>query len=88
MENLKQSVKLLGAMVLGAAIGGAIGILYAPDKGSETRKKIVGKSDDLTDALKGKFNGMLEDIKKDIETAKVKASELVENGRVKAEKYI
>ena len=55
MTNSNDNVKLIGALLLGAAVGGALGILLAPDKGSETRKKILAKSDDLTDSLKEKF---------------------------------
>ena len=79
MEN--NNGKLIGALLIGAAIGGVLGILFAPDKGSETRKKIIGKADDLTDSLKEKFSALLEDAKKEIELAKEKAHEFAENGK-------
>ncbi len=83
MENLNQSGKVIGALLVGAVIGGALGILFAPDKGSETRKKIVGKTNDLTDALKDKFNALLEEAKAELEVAKEKALELTGNHQSK-----
>ncbi|TND01991.1 MAG: hypothetical protein FD123_4142 [Bacteroidetes bacterium] len=80
MEN---SGKVIGALLIGAAIGGILGVLFAPDKGSETRKKIAGKTSDLADALKEKFNALLEEAKKEFEAAKEKAVEFAENGKTK-----
>lgn len=51
MEN---SGKIIGALVLGAVIGAACGILLAPDKGTETRKKLFNGAKDLADDLKEK----------------------------------
>jgi gas vesicle protein len=79
--------KLIGALLLGAAIGGVLGVLFAPDKGSETRKKLMAQGDDLTDALKEKFNSFLEEVAQEGESIKNQANEYVENGTAKAEKY-
>ena len=55
--------KLLLGFLAGAAIGGALGILLAPDKGSETRKKIMDKGSDLGDSLKDTFNDVVDGVK-------------------------
>lgn len=54
MKNSKTLIGILG----GVAIGATLGILFAPDKGSNTRKKIAKKSTDATDDLKEKLNGI------------------------------
>ncbi|PBQ32888.1 hypothetical protein CNR22_14270 [Sphingobacteriaceae bacterium] len=51
MEN---AGKIIGALVLGAVVGAACGILLAPDKGTETRKKLFNGAKDLADDLKQK----------------------------------
>ena len=80
MESSNNSGKVIGALLLGAVIGGALGILFAPDKGSETRKRIAGKAGDLSDSLKEKFNSLLEDAKNEFEVAKEKVIDFSEDG--------
>ena len=45
----------------GIAVGIGIGILLAPDKGSETRKKLADTAGDLFDKLKSFANSSEED---------------------------
>ncbi len=87
METPNNTVKLVGALLLGAAVGGALGILFAPAKGRETRKKLLAKGDDITDGLKDKFEDFLGEIKKEAEVLKAKASDFKNDGRVKSEKF-
>lgn len=51
MKDNNDTGKLIGAVLLGAAIGAVIGVLFAPDKGSETRKKIMKGAKDLADEV-------------------------------------
>lgn len=46
-------------MLAGLAAGALAGILFAPDKGTSTRQKIVHKGEDYVDNLKNKINGIL-----------------------------
>jgi gas vesicle protein len=56
------SGKVLLGVLAGLAGGALLGILVAPAKGSDTRKKYVKKGSDFTDELKSKFNEMVEDV--------------------------
>lgn len=44
MENNHSSGKTILALLGGVAIGALIGVLLAPDKGSETRRKMADKA--------------------------------------------
>lgn len=81
MENSNGSGKLIGALLVGAAIGGVLGILFAPDKGSETRKKIAGKTNDMAQSIKDKFSMVSDEVKKEYAEATEKAAGLVGNNR-------
>lgn len=75
------SGKVLLGVLAGAAIGAGIGILFAPDKGSETRKKIVDKSNEYADGLGDKLNEFFEAITEKFETVKEEALHITENGK-------
>ncbi len=60
---MNDSLKTTLAFIGGAAIGTALGILFAPEKGSDTRKKLLshaqGLADDITVAAKEKYNSLI-----------------------------
>lgn len=78
--------KVIGAIFLGAAVGGALGILFAPDKGTETRKKISKKGNDLTGAVKEKFDSIVDKFKKEVADVQEQADEFASNGKSAIEK--
>lgn len=53
---MKDNSKILGALVLGAAAGAVLGLLFAPGKGTELRKKIKDNAEELIDELAQKIN--------------------------------
>lgn len=70
--------KVLLGVLAGIAVGSLLGVLFAPDKGSVTRKKISAKSHDLKEELTEKFNEFLDDVNEKLEQVKDEA------GKVKA----
>ena len=67
MSNNTNSVL---ALLLGAAIGAGVGILFAPEKGSKTREKIKDGFDDVKDNLKHKFEDVTHQLRKKFEGSK------------------
>jgi gas vesicle protein len=65
--------KIILGVVAGAIAGSIIGILFAPDKGAETRNKIVHKGEGYADNIKEKVNGILRNGEKMPETATASA---------------
>lgn len=80
------SGKVLLGVLAGVAVGATLGILFAPDKGSVTRKKISLKSDDYAEDLETKFNEFIEGITKKFEAMKEEAVRMMpESEDMKAE---
>jgi len=64
-----KSGKLLLGVMAGLAAGALIGILFAPDKGSVTRKKMYEIGDEYAEELKGKFSDLVDNITRKFEDA-------------------
>jgi gas vesicle protein len=63
-----KSKKIIGALLLGAAVGAVLGVLFAPDKGTATREKIKEATGDLTGNLKEKVNEFVDTVKEKYES--------------------
>lgn len=48
--------KVIVSIVAGAAAGALLGVLFAPDKGTETRRKMIQRGDDFARNIKTRFN--------------------------------
>lgn len=80
------------ALLIGTAIGVGIGILMAPDKGSNTRQKIKDTFNEEGEDLLKKFNDVLSNIQNKASDVKVSFEEnfeeLVSKGSYKTEEVI
>ncbi len=47
--------KILTAVGAGIVVGAIVGVLFAPEKGSETRKKISGQGKKIVEDVQNKF---------------------------------
>lgn len=53
-----------------AALGATLGVLFAPDEGKNTRKKLKEKIDETAEELKGKASELNEEMKEKFEEGK------------------
>jgi len=72
------SGKVLLGVLAGAAAGALMGILFAPHKGSVTRKKICRKGEAYADGLKEKFGEMVDDVTEKFDKVKEELSDFAE----------
>jgi gas vesicle protein len=77
------SGKLVLGVLAGVAVGAIAGILFAPEKGSKTRKRILSKGKDYVGGLQEKFDEMVDTVSKKYEDGKEEAKEMVTNGKAK-----
>ena len=53
---MNNTTKIITAIAAAAAVGAVAGILFAPDKGSETRRKINKQGNQLADNVKNTWH--------------------------------
>ena len=71
---------VLGALA-GLAAGAILGILFAPEKGADTRKKIATKGKDTVGDLKDKYNGIIDNLNSKLESVKNSGQNYFEEGK-------
>lgn len=84
---MNNSAKILTAIAAGVAVGAILGVLFAPDKGVETRRKINSQGEKLAEDLKSKFRKgkeKLNELKVDIEK---KVNEMEKNVNEKVKEF-
>ena len=77
--------KVLLGILAGAATGATLGILFAPDKGTNTRKKISKTGEDYLNNLRNKFEDFLVKATNELEYVKSEAEDLLDKGKGKAQ---
>ena len=75
------SGKVLTGILAGFAVGAVVGVLFAPDKGSETRQKLTNKKDDYIDELKAKYDELRDTVRGKYESAKQSTKDMAAKGK-------
>ncbi len=60
----KDAFRIAGAALAGGVIGAGLGMLFAPDKGTETRRKIVDGTKGMVDDVKNRVKEETENLEK------------------------
>mgnify|MGYP003411800342 CR=1 FL=1 len=79
---MKADSKIVLGLLAGAAIGAIAGILFAPDKGSETRKKISKNKSEIGNQLTHSYKDFVDTVQDINRHAKNEAEEVAEKGKV------
>lgn len=78
------SGKVLLGFIVGVAVGAVLGVLFAPAKGSVTRKRITRKGTEYAEDVKEKFNEYIDALTEEYDTVKEGTMNWVDKGKEKA----
>jgi len=82
-KSIMRTGNVLLRKLAGLAIGAIAGILFAPEKGSTTRKQIMDKGDNYVGKLKSKFDEFRDSLTEKFESTKKDAENIAEKGKAK-----
>lgn len=69
MQDSNNVSKMIGSLLVGAITGAAIGVLFAPSKGSKTRHRLMNGAKDMADEMTTK-------LKEEVAALRQKADEM------------
>lgn len=72
MEKMRTGKIALG-IVSGAIAGAALGMLFAPKKGSDTRRRIADRSNEYVNGTRTRINELMNDVSHKFDSVKTKA---------------
>lgn len=72
-----KETKVLVSLATGVAVGAALGVLFAPDKGAATRRRIVRATNGYSNGLDQKFDEFIGNVKEQFETVRQEADRMV-----------
>lgn len=67
---MNSTSKIIAATLAGVATGALLGLLFAPEKGEETRRRISETYTDLSDTIRNKVSDLVDTIKNEYGNAK------------------
>ncbi len=76
-----KSGRLLTGLLSGAAVGAALGLLFAPKKGTETRKDITDSSDNYLKGAKSKFDEFTDSLSHKVDAVRNKTKASMSNSK-------
>lgn len=85
---MSKSSRTFLAFITGAAVGGILGILYAPDSGENTRNKLLYQLQKYRDQLQGLIGDLIEGKEIPETMAKSEGKKVVNDAREKAERLL
>ena len=80
------SGKVVLGLLAGVAAGALAGILFAPAKGTKTRKRILKQGENYVEEVKEKFDDLLDVVSEKVEKVKDEVSNLAGKKVVEPEK--
>lgn len=78
-NNSSSGFAFITGLVVGGAIGAIAGLLFAPETGEETRKKVADKSKEWADDLHNKFDDLKDSVAEVMEDVKKGTAEVMED---------